>query len=323
MVTFKKIKQTVTGKLLVEGECISTDSKPIDIMANGSKLFEIDTGSWYFFNESGAEWVKSVRGGTGNITVDELIATENGTYTPEDEQHAFGPVIVNVPNSYTDQDEGKAVSGGELVSQTSIMYDTNGTYDTTYNNEVIIDVQGSTDPSAVHVNGRNHAEIPVPAFASLRPALIPYMPIYMPNGDLEDTQSKICMLFGTLTIRVYAVTETEETTDVTLVHEFLGIFDGATDTDSAGRMCFPIKNMDESLNDDIEYSAIFCLYPQGTDRAGTVALKSATITITGEEATYSMDDIEYWRDVSGRVEPDVSSILLVWDATLFMNNSGD
>ena len=96
MVTFKKIKQTVTGKLLVEGECISTDSKPIDIMANGSKLFEIDTGSWYFFNESGAEWVKSVRGGAGNITVDELTATENGTYTPEDEQHAFGPVIVNV-----------------------------------------------------------------------------------------------------------------------------------------------------------------------------------------------------------------------------------
>lgn len=97
MVTFKKIKQTVTGKLLVEGECISTDSKPVDIIANGSKLFEIDTGSWYFFNESGAEWVKSVRGGAGNITVDELIATENGTYTPEDEQHAFGPVIVNVP----------------------------------------------------------------------------------------------------------------------------------------------------------------------------------------------------------------------------------
>ena len=97
MVTFKKIKQTVTGKLLAEGECIAADSKPVDIIANGSKLFELDTGSWYFFNESGAEWVKSVRGGAGNITVDELTITENGTYTPEDEQHAFGPVIVNVP----------------------------------------------------------------------------------------------------------------------------------------------------------------------------------------------------------------------------------
>lgn len=45
------------GKRRVEGECLSTDTKPT-IYANGSILIEIDTGKIFMFNETGSEWVE-------------------------------------------------------------------------------------------------------------------------------------------------------------------------------------------------------------------------------------------------------------------------
>ena len=47
-------------------------------------------------------------------------------------------VDVQVPNTYTAEDEGKVVSSGALVSQTSRTVSDNGTYDTTLNNEVVV-----------------------------------------------------------------------------------------------------------------------------------------------------------------------------------------
>lgn len=52
----------------------------------------------------------------------------------------FANDISNIENSYSLSDEGKVVSNGELVSQTSTNITTNGTYNTTLNNSVIIDV---------------------------------------------------------------------------------------------------------------------------------------------------------------------------------------
>lgn len=54
----------------------------------------------------------------------------------------YATVNVNVPNSYAAADEGKVVQSGALVSQSSQTIDTNGTYDTTLKNEVVVDVQG-------------------------------------------------------------------------------------------------------------------------------------------------------------------------------------
>ena len=39
-----------------EGSCLSTDEKPTDL-ANGSILKEMDTGTVYFFDEAGAQWL--------------------------------------------------------------------------------------------------------------------------------------------------------------------------------------------------------------------------------------------------------------------------
>lgn len=78
-------------------------------------------------------------GGGGDITVESLSVTANGTYSAPSGK-AYSPVVANVPNSYTASDEGKVVSNGALVSQTSQTIDTNGTYDTTLKDEVVVDV---------------------------------------------------------------------------------------------------------------------------------------------------------------------------------------
>ena len=47
---------TAGGKLYIEGECLSSDSKPVTNIMNGSKLIEMDTSKVYLFDESGQTW---------------------------------------------------------------------------------------------------------------------------------------------------------------------------------------------------------------------------------------------------------------------------
>lgn len=54
----------------------------------------------------------------------------------------YAQADVNVPNSYSASDEGKVVSGGELASQTARTVDANGTYDTTTNDSLTVNVAG-------------------------------------------------------------------------------------------------------------------------------------------------------------------------------------
>lgn len=55
---------------------------------------------------------------------------------------AYEKVNVNVPNSYAAGDEGKVVSNGALVSQTSDTVTANDTYDTTLINSLTVNVSG-------------------------------------------------------------------------------------------------------------------------------------------------------------------------------------
>lgn len=127
----------------------------------------------------------------GDITVQSLTVTENGTTTAPTGK-AYSPVIVNVPasavdtgtkniisngnnqdvvgyakvnvavpNSYSAADEGKVVSSGALVSQTSATFTSNGTYDTTTNDEVVVNVSGGTPTlitKTITANGTYSAE---------------------------------------------------------------------------------------------------------------------------------------------------------------------
>lgn len=80
-----------------------------------------------------------------SITLSALNVNENGVYTPS-QGTGFSTVSVNVPNSYASSDEGKVVSNGALVAQTPLSQDItqNGTYNTTLNNSITVNVSGGT-----------------------------------------------------------------------------------------------------------------------------------------------------------------------------------
>lgn len=54
----------------------------------------------------------------------------------------YGTAVSSLPNTYTAGDEGKVVSNGALVSQTSLSITENNTYDTTTKNSVTVNVSG-------------------------------------------------------------------------------------------------------------------------------------------------------------------------------------
>lgn len=99
-------------------------------------------------------YLDNISGG-GGVTVEPITITENGTTTAP-EGTAYSPVNVNVPNTYEAGDEGKVVSNGALVSQTSANINSNGTVDTTLNNQVVVSVPNSyvaADEGKVVSNG--------------------------------------------------------------------------------------------------------------------------------------------------------------------------
>ena len=100
-------------------------------------------------------------GGIQNAVVETLVRTEgpidaklvdksisdNGTYSASAEgADGFKKVTVDVPNTYLLSDEGKVVSGGSLVTQTSSTVTENGVVDTTLIDSVTVSVSGSGGP---------------------------------------------------------------------------------------------------------------------------------------------------------------------------------
>lgn len=105
-------------------------------------------------------------GGGGSATLIEKNITVNGTYNAsDDEADGYRSVSVDVANSYTASDEGKVVSNSSLIAQTSTTATTNGTIDTTTNNEVVVDVPNTYtagDEGKVVSSGELVAQIAYP-----------------------------------------------------------------------------------------------------------------------------------------------------------------
>ena len=49
---------TARNKSVRDYTCLSTDTKPTVGVANGSILLEMDTGTFYVFDEAGEEWIE-------------------------------------------------------------------------------------------------------------------------------------------------------------------------------------------------------------------------------------------------------------------------
>lgn len=87
---------------------------------------------------------KKLGGGGGETVLINKDINANGTYNASsDSADGYKKVVVSVPNTYSAGDEGKVVSSGALVSQSSANYTSNNTYDTTLINSVTVNVDAT------------------------------------------------------------------------------------------------------------------------------------------------------------------------------------
>ena len=101
--------------------------------------------------------INSIRSKLGSKSI-----TSNGTYTAASQDlMGFSQVVVNVGNSFDVSDEGKVVSNGALVEQTARATDitVNGTYDTTLNDEVTVDVAGVTPTGNINITDLQSTDV--------------------------------------------------------------------------------------------------------------------------------------------------------------------
>lgn len=137
---------------------VTTTNDDTEVLTGGSFYMDLVPEAGYKINSiivtmGGVDVTDQVfKAGVG-----QKIITQNGSYDAEDDYFSgYSSVNVNVPNSYTLSDEGKVVSNGSLVSQTSATYTLNDTYDTTLKNSVTVNVANSysaSDEGKVVSNG--------------------------------------------------------------------------------------------------------------------------------------------------------------------------
>lgn len=95
-----------------------------------------------FSYELGKRAASGGGGGGEAVLIDKTISS-NGTYNASsDNADGYKKAVVNVPNSYAAGDEGKVVSNGQLVAQSSDTVAQNGTVDTTLINSLLVNVSG-------------------------------------------------------------------------------------------------------------------------------------------------------------------------------------
>ena len=63
--TANGVRLTASGicAKMAEFYCLSTDTKPTENVANGSCLYEMDTGAFYFFDDENRRWLPMKGGG--------------------------------------------------------------------------------------------------------------------------------------------------------------------------------------------------------------------------------------------------------------------
>ena len=73
------------------------------------------------------------------------ITAKGGTVAASDGLEEFAVDIATITNQYTSSDEGKVVDNGALVAQTATTVTENGTYSTTTNDSVTVNVPSGAD----------------------------------------------------------------------------------------------------------------------------------------------------------------------------------
>lgn len=219
-----------------------------------------------------ADLVDAIPQGSTPTGTKQISISSNGVTTENVGGYASAEITTNVPNSYSASDEGKVVDNGALVSQTSKNINSNGTVDTTKNNEVVVAVPNTytqSDEGKVVSNG----------------ALVAQTSDTVTTNDTYDTT-----LINSLTVNVSGgsfpnlmnfeevlVTSTATNIDVQL-----------TPSDHCS-ICLLIKDVgqpDASLYKALLYSQVYAGAQNGT--AGNAILRpNGTIGSDGQMASFN------------------------------------
>lgn len=125
---------------LTEGGITPTGTKSISITSNGTTTENVTN----YASASITTNVPASAVDTGTKSI-----SSNGTH----DVIGYASASVAVPNSYSASDEGKVVSNGALVAQSSDTVTANDTYDTTLINSLTVNVSGGVDTLAARCNG--------------------------------------------------------------------------------------------------------------------------------------------------------------------------
>lgn len=132
-----------TKTLLTEGKYLEDDLTLVDVSGGGSTLItkSISANGTYNASSDSADGYSQVNVAVPASAVD--TGTKNITANGSNQDVVgYAAVDVAVPNSYSASDEGKVVSNGALVAQTSDTVTANDTYDTTLINSLTVNVSG-------------------------------------------------------------------------------------------------------------------------------------------------------------------------------------
>ena len=132
-----------TKTLLTEGKYLEDDITLTDVSGGGAVLTtkNISENGTYNASSDSADGYSQVTVAVPASAVDS--GTKNITANGNNQDVVgYAAVNVNVPNSYAAGDEGKVVSNGALVAQTSDTVTANDTYDTTLINSLTVNVSG-------------------------------------------------------------------------------------------------------------------------------------------------------------------------------------
>lgn len=132
-----------TKTLLTEGKYLEDDLTLTDVSGGGAVLTtkNISANGTYNASSDSADGYSQVNVAVPASAVD--TGTKNITANGSNQDVVgYAAVDVAVPNSYSASDEGKVVSNGALVAQTSDTVTANDTYDTTLINSLTVNVSG-------------------------------------------------------------------------------------------------------------------------------------------------------------------------------------
>lgn len=142
-----------TKTLLTEGKYLEDDLTLTDVSGGGAVLTtkNISANGTYNASSDSADGYSQVTVAVPASAVDsgtKSIST-NGTH----DVVGYASANVNVPNSYSASDEGKVVSNGALMAQTSDTVTQNDTYDTTLINSLTVNVSGGASNEDAILSG--------------------------------------------------------------------------------------------------------------------------------------------------------------------------